>query len=169
MGVPHWLSDANTDVHPRPLKRINGLKQSLARTQIDRDAPSDPRPRQGPAAADWEERTIADLNRVRFGPFLLDFANSRFLRDGAEVRIRPQVYEVIKALASRMDRESSVAELMTEAWKGCPAADLPCGQGRAGQISTILTARPLARGRVKFRRFSMFLARSLTREFEERI
>lgn len=58
------------------------------------------------------------LNQLRFGPFLLDCANASVFRDGTEIRIRSQVYEVIKTLASRKGREVSVAELLKEAWKG---------------------------------------------------
>lgn len=58
------------------------------------------------------------LNQVRFGPFLVDCAGSSVFRDGVEIRIRSQVYKVIKVLATRMGREVSAAELLKEAWKG---------------------------------------------------
>jgi len=80
-------------------------------------APSEPQPWHGRMAAASDEASVR-VNQVRFGPFLLDCPNSSFFRDGAEIRIRSEVYEVIKVLASRMGREASVAELMMEAWKG---------------------------------------------------
>jgi len=59
-----------------------------------------------------------DANQIRFGPFLLDCANSRLLRDGTEIRMRSQVFAVIKLLASRLNIEVSFAQFMAEAWKG---------------------------------------------------
>jgi len=58
------------------------------------------------------------MNQIRFGPFLLDCANSRLLRDGHEVQIRSQVYAVIKVMASRLGRDVPFPQLMAEAWKG---------------------------------------------------
>lgn len=57
-------------------------------------------------------------NQIRFGPFLLDSANSRLWRDGREIRVRSQVFELIKVLASQLNREVSFAQLMAGVWKG---------------------------------------------------
>lgn len=66
----------------------------------------------------WRESASPGTGQIRFGPFLVDCAGSRFLRDGAEIRIRSQVYEVIKVLATRAGCEVRFAELIAEAWKG---------------------------------------------------
>lgn len=69
------------------------------------------------AADAWHDDFSAG-NQIRFGPFLLDSANSRFWRDGFEIRVRPQVFELIKVLASQLNRELSFAQLMAGVWKG---------------------------------------------------
>src|SRR5579862_5863268 len=71
-----------------------------------------------PRAVAWHDDSSASINEIRFGPFRVDCSDSRLLRDGTEVRIRSQVYEVIRVLASRLGSEVRLAELMAEAWKG---------------------------------------------------
>lgn len=69
-------------------------------------------------AADARHDDFSAGNQILFGPFLLDSANSRFWRDGSEISVRPQVFELIKALASQPNREVSFAQLMAGVWKG---------------------------------------------------
>ncbi len=63
------------------------------------------------------QRLSSESGEVRSVPGGLRQFQS-FSRDGTEIRIRSQVYEVIKILAIRMGREVSVTELMKESWKG---------------------------------------------------
>jgi DNA-binding winged helix-turn-helix (wHTH) protein/tetratricopeptide (TPR) repeat protein len=53
-----------------------------------------------------------------FGPFLLDPAGSRLLRDGVEVRLRPQALHALKALVAHRGRSVSYEQMIAEAWKG---------------------------------------------------
>lgn len=88
------------------------------------------------AADAWHDEFSAG-NQIRFGPFVLDAANSRLSRDGSEIRVRSQVFELIKVLASQLNREVSFAQLMAGVWKGTMwfytgwPSDWPADQWRA--------------------------------------
>ena len=49
------------------------------------------------------------------GPFTIDVASRQLLRDGQRVKIRPQVYEVLRVLATHRNRIVSTEELF-QAW-----------------------------------------------------
>ena len=55
---------------------------------------------------------------ITFGPFRLDLASNRLFRDGAEVRMRPQAFHVLRALAAHGGRSLDGDQLMREAWAG---------------------------------------------------
>jgi DNA-binding winged helix-turn-helix (wHTH) protein len=56
------------------------------------------------------------VHLIPFGPFSLDTANSRLLRDGIEVKLRPQAMRVLKSLLQHAGRPVDPEVLMKEAW-----------------------------------------------------
>ena len=58
------------------------------------------------------------MNSITFGPFTIDAAAHRLLRDGAEVRMRPQAFHVLRTLAAHGGRIIDCDQLMREAWGG---------------------------------------------------
>jgi DNA-binding winged helix-turn-helix (wHTH) protein len=58
------------------------------------------------------------VSNPTFGPFSLDVAASRLLREGAEVRLRPQAVELLKVLLRHGGRSVSHEQLIAEAWNG---------------------------------------------------
>ena len=55
---------------------------------------------------------------IPFGPFCLDATNSRLLRDGVEVEIRPQALHVLQVLVQNSGRHVSYDQMIQEAWNG---------------------------------------------------
>ena len=55
---------------------------------------------------------------MTFGPFTLDLASSRLLCDGAEVKLRPRAFHVLRVLLQRNGRSLGYEQLMAEAWEG---------------------------------------------------
>ena len=53
---------------------------------------------------------------IRFGPFRLDPANARLLRDGRPVALTPKALDVLHYLASRPDRLVTKEELLSAVW-----------------------------------------------------
>jgi len=58
---------------------------------------------------------MADMT---FGPFTIDIAASRVLRNGVELRMRPQAFYVLRTLAAHGGRIIEYDQLMREAWGG---------------------------------------------------
>jgi tetratricopeptide (TPR) repeat protein len=58
---------------------------------------------------------LADLS---FGPFTIDPVSNRLLRDGVEVRMRPQAFQALRTLAAHGGRPVDYERLMSEAWGG---------------------------------------------------
>jgi DNA-binding winged helix-turn-helix (wHTH) protein len=58
---------------------------------------------------------MADMT---FGPFTIDLAASRVLRSGAELRMRPQAFHVLRTLAAHGGRIIDLDQLIREAWGG---------------------------------------------------
>jgi DNA-binding winged helix-turn-helix (wHTH) protein len=58
---------------------------------------------------------MADMT---FGPFTIDVAGSRVLRDGIELRMRPQAFHVLHTLAAHGGRIIDLDQLTREAWDG---------------------------------------------------
>lgn len=55
---------------------------------------------------------------IGFGPFCLDVANSRLLRDGMGIDIRPQALHVLQVLVQNSGRHVSYDVMIQEAWDG---------------------------------------------------
>jgi DNA-binding response OmpR family regulator len=55
---------------------------------------------------------------IPFGPFCLDAARSRLMRDGVEIEIRPQALHVLRVLAQNSGRHVNYEQMIHEAWNG---------------------------------------------------
>ena len=55
---------------------------------------------------------------ITFGPFTIDVASNRLLRNGTELRMRPQAFQVLRTLAAHGGRVIDGDQLMREAWGG---------------------------------------------------
>ena len=55
---------------------------------------------------------------LSFGPFTLDPSTNRLLRDGVEIKLRPQAFQALRTLAAHGGRPVDYQRLMTEAWAG---------------------------------------------------
>ncbi len=56
------------------------------------------------------------MQLIRFGPFTLDTANCRLLRNGADLRLRPQAVRVLRSLLQHAGRTVDCENLRKEAW-----------------------------------------------------
>ena len=61
--------------------------------------------------------TVA-AEQFEFGPFLLDIPNSRLLREGVPVKLRPQTFHVLRTLVHNSGQWVSCDKLIREAWEG---------------------------------------------------
>jgi hypothetical protein len=55
---------------------------------------------------------------ITFGPFSLDVANTRLLRDGMNVEVRPQALHVLQVLVQNSGRHVGYDQMLQEAWSG---------------------------------------------------
>src|SRR5262249_41091828 len=55
---------------------------------------------------------------ITFGPFSIDTSGSRLIRNGAEVKLRPQAVCALKALALHSGRYIGYEQMIAEAWAG---------------------------------------------------
>jgi len=55
---------------------------------------------------------------VRFGPFVLDAATARLLREGAEIRLRPRAFQVLQVLLRRRGQPVGYEQMLADAWQG---------------------------------------------------
>jgi DNA-binding winged helix-turn-helix (wHTH) protein len=60
----------------------------------------------------------AIAEQFEFGPFLVDTASSRVLRDGMAMKLRPQAFQVLRTLVQNTGKWVSCERLITEAWDG---------------------------------------------------
>src|SRR3954469_22613377 len=60
---------------------------------------------------------------ISFGPYHLDRANARLLRDGRAVAITPKALDVLHHLASRPDRLVTKDELLSAVWPDVIVSD----------------------------------------------
>src|SRR5262245_56099257 len=60
---------------------------------------------------------------IAFGPFELDRANARLLRDGAPVAVTPKALDVLHYLASRPDKLVTKDELLSAVWPDVVVSD----------------------------------------------
>jgi DNA-binding winged helix-turn-helix (wHTH) protein len=68
-----------------------------------------------PASQDRELRHHDSTQAFALGPFTIDCASRQLLRNGRRVKIRPQVYEVLRVLATHCNDTVSTEELF-QAW-----------------------------------------------------
>jgi DNA-binding winged helix-turn-helix (wHTH) protein len=87
----------------------------------------------------------ADLT---FGPFTLDVAGARLFCDGAEVKLRPRAFHVLRVLLQHNGRSLGYEQLMAEAWEGTfvsrHTVDVTVREVKKtlGQYGTWITHRP---------------------------
>lgn len=85
---------------------------------------------------------------LTFGPFTLEAASSRLMRDGAEVRLRPQAFQALKVLLEHRGKSVSYEQMIAEAWKGTHVSrhtvDVTVGEVRRTlrEYASWLTHRP---------------------------
>jgi tetratricopeptide (TPR) repeat protein/DNA-binding winged helix-turn-helix (wHTH) protein len=88
------------------------------------------------------------MTDLTFGPFTVESASSRLLRDGIEVRLRPQAFLALKVLLDHRGRSVSYEQMITEAWKGTfvsrHTVDVTVGEVRKtlGEYGAWITHRP---------------------------
>ena len=58
---------------------------------------------------------MADLT---FGPFCLDAATARLLREGAEVKLRPRAFHALRVLLLHQGQSLGYDQMIAEAWEG---------------------------------------------------
>lgn len=56
--------------------------------------------------------------QVTFGPFSVDLAAARVLRDGGEVRLRPRAFQVLRVLLRNRGTPVGYDQMIAEAWGG---------------------------------------------------
>jgi len=61
---------------------------------------------------------VVTAQQYGFGPFTVDTAGSRVLRDGAPMKLRPQTFLVLKTLVQNTGQWISCERLIAEAWDG---------------------------------------------------
>ena len=81
-------------------------------------APLLTRPGEGRTGSRWDAMMAGTLQgqHLSFGPFRLDAANARLLRDGKPVAITPKALDVLNYLACRPDRLVTKEELLSAVW-----------------------------------------------------
>ena len=55
---------------------------------------------------------------IVFGPFCLDDSATRLLRDGTEVKLRPQALEALRVLLHHQGRTIRFEQMIAEGWHG---------------------------------------------------
>jgi DNA-binding winged helix-turn-helix (wHTH) protein/tetratricopeptide (TPR) repeat protein len=91
---------------------------------------------------------LTAITELIFGPFTLDLSASRLLREGTEVRLRPQAFQALKVLLDHRGRSVSYEQMIAEAWKGTYVSrhtvDVTVGEVRRtlGEYGAWITHRP---------------------------
>src|SRR5262249_12250641 len=60
----------------------------------------------------------SSVQEVEVGPFLVDLAAGRVLRDGVELNLRPQAVRALKTLIQNSGRYVDYERMISEAWDG---------------------------------------------------
>ena len=90
------------------------------------------------------------MPEITIGPFTLDTASGRMLRDGAEIRLRPQALQALEILLRNTGRPVSYEQMIAEAWKGTHVSkhtvDVTVGEVKKtlGEYGRWITHRPKA-------------------------
>jgi DNA-binding winged helix-turn-helix (wHTH) protein len=58
------------------------------------------------------------IDEVELGPFLIDLSNSRLMRDGVEIGLRPQACRVFKTLIQNRGQYVDYDRMIADAWDG---------------------------------------------------
>jgi DNA-binding winged helix-turn-helix (wHTH) protein len=88
------------------------------------------------------------MSEVSFGPFLLDPSSTRLLRDGVEVKLRPQAFQALRTLLRHSGQSIGYEQMMAEAWEGTfvsrHTVDVTVGEVRKslGEYGRWITHRP---------------------------
>jgi DNA-binding winged helix-turn-helix (wHTH) protein len=88
------------------------------------------------------------LATFTFGPFTLDTAATRLLRDGVEVRVRPQAFQALRVLTQHRGRPIGYQQMLSEAWPGTfvsrHTVDVTVGEVRRvlGEYGSWIVHRP---------------------------
>ena len=90
------------------------------------------------------------MPEITIGPFTLDTVSGRMLRDGAEIRLRPQALHALEVLLRNTGRPVSYEQMIAEAWKGTHVSkhtvDVTVGEVKKtlGEYGRWITHRPKA-------------------------
>jgi DNA-binding winged helix-turn-helix (wHTH) protein len=90
------------------------------------------------------------MPEIAIGPFTLDTSSGRMLRDGAEIRLRPQALQALEVLLRNTGRPVSYEQMIAEAWKGTHVSkhtvDVTVGEVKKtlGEYGRWITHRPKA-------------------------
>ena len=90
------------------------------------------------------------MPEITIGPFTLDTISGRMLRDGAEIRLRPQALQALEVLLRNTGRPVSYEQMIAEAWKGTHVSkhtvDVTVGEVKKtlGEYGRWITHRPKA-------------------------
>ena len=90
------------------------------------------------------------MPEITIGPFTLDTHSGRMLRDGAEIRLRPQALQALEVLLRNTGRPVSYEQMIAEAWKGTHVSkhtvDVTVGEVKKtlGEYGRWITHRPKA-------------------------
>jgi DNA-binding winged helix-turn-helix (wHTH) protein len=88
------------------------------------------------------------MSETSFGPFLLDPSSTRLLRDGIEVKLRPQAFQALRTLVRHSGQSIGYEQMMAEAWDGTfvsrHTVDVTIGEVRKslGEYGRWITHRP---------------------------
>jgi DNA-binding winged helix-turn-helix (wHTH) protein len=58
------------------------------------------------------------MTAITFGPFTIDVDSGRVLRNGVDLRMRPQAFHVLRTLAAHGGRIIDFDQIIREAWDG---------------------------------------------------
>jgi DNA-binding winged helix-turn-helix (wHTH) protein len=90
------------------------------------------------------------MPEINIGPFTLDTTSGRMLREGAEIRLRPQALQALEVLLRNTGRPVSYEQMIAEAWKGTHVSkhtvDVTVGEVKKtlGEYGRWITHRPKA-------------------------
>jgi DNA-binding winged helix-turn-helix (wHTH) protein/predicted Zn-dependent protease len=93
-------------------------------------------------------KEVSYAAEVTFGPFTVDLAGARLFCDGAEIKLRPRAFHVLRVLLQHNGRSLGYEQLMAEAWEGTfvsrHTVDVTVREVKKtlGQYGTWITHRP---------------------------